>query len=137
MFVQPENLAVISNKLNPKRGFTILEVLITTLLVGVSIFALMETFNRGVFGFGDVENYSLALSLTQRKLEQIKGSSFANVSIINFPAAKTQVSDFTKFDQQVTITSAHADLKQIDVVTYWTVPNGETSVSLSTYVVNG
>lgn len=122
-----------------KRGFTILEVLITTLIVGISIFALMEAMNRGIFSSGDVENYSLALSLTQRKLEEIKGTSFGSVAssaratIVDIAGTNSSVT----FDQQVVVTSVHTYLKQVDVTTYWTVPNGETSISLSTYVVNG
>ncbi len=128
-----------SHQLKSKRGFTILEVLITTLIVGISIFALMEAMNRGVFGQSDVENYSLALSLTQRKLEEIKDSSFASVA----SSGRSLVFDITgttlltTFEQQVTVTSVPAYLKKVDVTTYWTVPNGETSVTLSTYVVNG
>ena len=50
------------------KGFTILEVLVATLLAGVGMFALMEAFNRGYFGIGQVEDYSLALSLSQEKM---------------------------------------------------------------------
>ena len=119
--------------MSQKRGFTILEVLITTLLVGISIFALMEAMNRGIFGVSDVENYSLALSLTQRKLEEIKDSSFASINSV----ARAQILDFTTFDQKVDMTSLHTYLKQVDVTTYWTVKGGETSVSLSTKIANG
>ncbi len=114
------------------RGFTILEVLIAALLVGVGMFAIMEAFNRGYFGIGTVEDYNLALSLTEERLEQVKDASFASVS----SSARAAVSGFSDFDQQVVVTSPHADLKQVAVTTYWQVPGGEKNTSLTTYVVN-
>jgi len=146
MFLQSKNSALIQNHQNRKLGFTILEVLITTLIVGISIFALMEAMNRSIFASGDVENYSLALSLTQRKLEEIKDSSFAGVA----DSARAAILDITgttlltTFDQEVVVCQpdcASPDpaslLKLVTVTTYWTVPKGESSISLSTYVVNG
>jgi prepilin-type N-terminal cleavage/methylation domain-containing protein len=114
------------------RGFTLLEVLIATLLVGVGIFAIMEAFNRGLAGVGEVEDYSLAVSLTQRRLETLKDTSFDSIGSV----AKSSLSDFTDFEQQVDVTVAACNLKQITVTTYWDVPNGETNTSLSTYIVN-
>ena len=115
-----------------QNGFTILEVLIATLLVGVGIFALMEAFNRGYFGRGEVEDYSLALSLVQEKMEDIQDSSFGTVS----SSARAIISGFPDFERKVDVASVHADLKQVVVTTYWAVPNGENSVTLTTYAVN-
>ncbi len=126
-----KQISISSN--SSKSGFTILEVLIALLLVGVGVFAIMETFNRGVFGFGEVDNnYSLALSLSQEKLEEIKDSAFSAVA----SQSRIAVSGYTSFDQQVAVTSPHADLKQVAVTTYWQVPGGENNISLTTYVVN-
>ena len=113
-----------------KRGFTILEVLIASILVGGSMFAITEAFNRGVFGLGEVEDYSLALTLTQEKLEEIKNSSFDSVS----SETKGTVSGFSDFNREVNITNVDSDLKQVVVITYWNVPNGEKNVNLTTYI---
>lgn len=118
-------------------GFTLTEVLVSLLLVGIGIFAVMETFNRGFFGLGESENHSLALSLTQRKLEEVSFSSITNT-------AKAVLVDFPEFQQQVVVVSNDGSapcgssdiLKRIVVSTYWTTPKGEISVSLSTCLVN-
>ena len=114
------------------KGFTILEVLVATLLAGVGMFALMEAFNRGYFGIGQVEDYSLALSLSQEKMEELKDSSFANIT----SALRTAVTGFPDFDQQVDVTAVYTDLKRVIVQTFWQVPKGENNVTLTTYVVN-
>ena len=115
-----------------RRGFTILEVLIATLLVGVGTFALMEAFNRGYFGVGDAEDYTLALSLTQEKMEELQDSTFASLT----SSAKASVTEFPDFQREVIVTTPYTDLKQIVVRTYWNVPNGESNVALTTYVAN-
>ncbi len=122
-----------SSKSKFQSGFTILEVLIASVLVGVGIFALMEAFNRGFSGAAETENYSLALSLTQEKLEELKDSTFASLAS---SAKAALASPYNKFQQQATVTSVHADLKQVVVTTYWNVPGSETSVNLTTHMVN-
>ena len=109
-----------------------MEVLVATLIVGLGIFALMEAFNRGYFGSGQVQDYSLALSLSQGKMEEIRDLSFNAVT----SSGRASVSGFSDFDQEVNVTNVHADLKQVVVRTYWRVPNGENSVTLTTYAVN-
>lgn len=120
------------DKYDKRSGFTILEVLIASLIVGLSIFAIMEAFNRGYFGVGEVDDYSLALSLTQERLEELQDSSFASIT----SSPRSPVPDFTSFEREVAVTSVHADLKQVDATTYWQVPNGENSVHLTSYIAN-
>lgn len=103
-----------------------------SLLVGIGMFALMEAFGRGIFGVGEVEDYTLALSLTQEKMEEIRDTAFSSVA----SSPKAAVSGFSDFKQEVIVTSPQTTLKQVVVLTYWDVPKGEKSVSLTTYVVN-
>lgn len=126
MYHSSENLNI------RQKGFTILEVLIAVLLAGVGIFAIMEAFNRGYFGVGEVEDYTLALSLAQEKMEEIQGTAFASIS----NEVKAPVSGFSDFQREVAVTTPHTDLKQVQVIAYWSIPNGENNVSLQTYVVN-
>jgi len=114
-----------------RSGFTILEVLIASLLVGVGMFSLMEAFNRGVFGVGEIEDYTLALSLTQEKLEEIQYTGYSVAS-----ETKADVSGFTEFEQEVTVTTPNTNLKQVVVTTYWDTADGENSVSATSYVAN-
>ncbi len=123
--------------LRPKKksGFTILEVLITSVIVGISMFAIMEAFNRGYLGIGEAGDYAAALSLAQEKMEMIQDASFASVA----NEAKAVVSGFSDFQRKVDVDpngSPHADLKDILVTTYWSVLAYENSITLRTYIVN-
>ncbi len=111
-------------------GFTLLEVLVATLLVGVGIFALVEAFNRGYLGAGQAEDYSVALSLSEEKMEELRVLPFASLT----NSSKAPVSGFTSFQREVVVTTpASPTLKQIVVKTYWDVPGGENNVSLTSY----
>jgi len=92
----------------------------------------MEALNRGIFGLGEVENYSRAVALTQRKMEEVKNKPFTSI----LSESKAPIPDAAGFQQEVVVASVHADLKQVDVTTFWNVPNGEANSSLITYVVN-
>ncbi len=81
---------------------------------------------------GQVENYTMAISLSQEQMEALNGTTFGAVDTI----PRAPVPGFANFDQATTVTSVHADLKQVVVTTYWAVPNGENSASLTTYIVN-
>ena len=118
--------------MNRARGFTILEVLVASLLVGISMFAIMEAMNRGIFGVGEVEDYTLALSLTREKMEEIQDTAYASIA----SETKAAVSGFSDFDRAVTVTTPETNLKQVVVTTYWDVPGGENSVDMTTYVLN-
>lgn len=118
--------------LSKNRGFTILEVLVASALTVVCVFAVMEAFNRGLFGMSDVEHYALALSLGQEKMEELKDCAFNAV----VSEAKDLVSGFDRMSREVDVLSVHVDLKQIRVTTYWDAPSGESSLHLVTYVAN-
>ncbi len=114
------------------KGFTILEVLLALLLLGLVFFAIMEAFNRGYLGLGQAEDYSAALLLGEEKMDELRDLPYASVT----NSAKAPVSGFNNFEREVLVTTPLANLKQIVVNTYWNVPNGEKNVSLTTYRLN-
>jgi len=54
-----------------KQGFTLLEVLIATVLFTVGVIAIIGLFSTGTVGVFDSENTSIAMHLAQRKMEEI------------------------------------------------------------------
>ncbi len=116
-----------------RKGFTLLEVLVATVLVGIGIFAIMEGFNRGYLGVGEAEDYSVALSLSEQKMEELRDLSYADI----VAAPKAAVPGFPNFQQEVIVVISVNNLKHILVNTYWTVPNGEKHISLQVYRANG
>ncbi|MFA6217746.1 MAG: prepilin-type N-terminal cleavage/methylation domain-containing protein [Candidatus Omnitrophota bacterium] len=115
-----------------KNGFTLLEVLIATLLLTVGVLSIVGAFSSGIFTSGDFESVELALNLAQEKMEDIKNKTYANVA----SEVKSAVSGFSAFQRQVAVTVPQTNLKQVDVTVSWDTKGGQTNVSVMTLVAN-
>lgn len=112
------------------QGFTLLEVLVTLVVLTGGIIALSQAINTGILASTDVEDVDLALNIAQAKLEEVKNTSFANIASSG-AAADSNFSDFT-----VTVDVSGTDPKTVTVTVAWNVKGGSTSVALTTLAAN-
>ena len=118
-----------------QKGFSLVELIIAILLLVGGIAVVTFFFGRGMFATTDAESMEQAAGLSQEKMENLRGTSFA--SIVSEP--KASVSGWTGFSRQVTVSQpagTNSDFKQVVVTVYWDTVEGELSSSLTTYVVN-
>lgn len=113
-----------------KRGFTLLEVLVTIVLLSAGAVFLLEAFAIGTFAGGDNENTLIAANLAQEKIEQFRNVSYGSV----VAEAKAAVTSFTFFEREVTVSTPQTGLKLVTVKVYWTPKGGEQNITLVTYV---
>lgn len=113
------------------RGFTLLEVLIATIILTVGIVALMWAFSSGIYAVGDIENVDSALNIAQAKMEQIKNTPFASLA----DSGPTADSNFPNFNLAVNVAEGQNPM-QVDVTVAWQVKGGQTSITLTTLVAN-
>ena len=113
-----------------KDGFTLLEILITIVLLTVGVVALVQMFNMGMFASADTENTLVATNLAQEKMEEIRNKAYLDIN----DEEKAEVPDFTFFQREVVVSVPQAGLKLVTVSVYWTVRGQEQTVSLVTYV---
>ena len=116
-----------------KAGFTLVEAMIAAVILTVGVIAIIWALNAGIFAVSDAENVKLALNLAQAKMEEVKGSTYANI----LGQAKAVVPGWGAFQQQVAVTTVQTDLKQVVVTVYWTTKGSETNISLTTLAANG
>ena len=122
-----------------KQGFTLLEVLITIITFVVVIVALIEAFNIGILGSGDVEKMRTASSIAQAKMEDIRNnyvvnseSSTAFDSII-VSSAEAPDANFPDFKVKAdVITAADSNTKTVTVKVSWTYRGSPVDISLAT-----
>ena len=74
-------------------GFTLLEVLLATLIITVGVTTLIWAFSSGLSATTEVENMDLALNIAQAKMEVIKNTAFANVA----SSSATADANFSRF----------------------------------------
>lgn len=112
-----------------RQGFTLLEMLVTIVLLTAGIVTLLRMAGMGMFADVNAQNAATALYLAQEKMEEIKdASSYSGID--SFASARAALSgDFAAFDREVTVSG---DPKQVDVTVYWTVKGQDQSVDLVT-----
>jgi Tfp pilus assembly protein PilV len=71
---------------NQQSGITLLEVLLALGLIGAGLLALASAFPMGMSGLEAGKQQTVAAFLAEQRLEEIKGTAFANITTANFPA---------------------------------------------------
>lgn len=115
-----------------KKGFTLLEILITIVLLTAGLTSILRAMSMGMAAESSVagsENNAIAKYLAQEKMEEIKdASSYANID--SFVAAKAALSgNYSNFERAVTV---FGNPKEVNVIVYWMVNSIEQSIDLVT-----
>lgn len=110
-----------------KKGFTLIEILVTIVLLTAGIVSILQMLSMGMFANTNAEHATTAFYLAQEKMEEIKdASSYANID--TFAVARATLSgDFADFDREVTVSG---DPKQVNVIVYWMAKGQDQSVDL-------
>ena len=109
--------------------------MLTLALVAAGTVTCMELFHRAQAGSADGESTLIATYLAQRRLEELRNTSYA--SLANESAASvSSPSGYSGFTRSVTVTTPYTNLKQIVVTVSWAAPGGTPSISLQTYRSN-
>jgi len=66
-------------------GLALLEILFALGLIGVSLLALAAAFPAGMGGVADGNQQTTAIFLVEQRLEQIRATTFASITAVNFP----------------------------------------------------
>ena len=111
-------------------GFTLLEILLTLLLLTVGVTVLSQAFSTGMLASTDIENVDLALNIAQAKMEDLKNTSFASLA----SSGPTADANFSNFNVTVSVTGT--DPKQIDVTVSWNTQGGSPTVKLTSLRAN-
>lgn len=113
-----------------RKGFTLLELLLTIILMAAGFIFLLQGATVGIFASGENESELIAASLAQEKLEEIRNKSFLNIN----NEAKALVAGYAPYQREVIVGAPLASLKQVSVKVYWVAKDDELNVTLVTYV---
>jgi Tfp pilus assembly protein PilV len=110
-------------------GFTILEMLISVILLVVGTVSILNMFGVAMTADTQIENSSIGLFLAQEEMELIKDAdSWAEID--SFATPRTSIGgDFSTFDKEVIVTG---DPKKVNVIIYWNTRGIDQSVELAT-----
>jgi prepilin-type N-terminal cleavage/methylation domain-containing protein len=132
-------LPVGSNRRGSQSGFTLLELLLTIVIFGGGLFALVEALSRGIAANTESENTAQAAALAQEALEDSRVSTRSAGDFATIVSAATAtVSGFPYFTRNIVVSTpgwaTNANAKRVDVTVAWQVKGSTLTTALSTYV---
>ena len=123
---------------NKMRGFTLIEVLVTALLLTVGLLGTLGLTTGVIRGNFFSKNLTSATVIAQNQLEAVQNKGYLDATTAMFPASPVMVSmGNVNFTRTTTITndSPSANMKTISVTVTWAEANNAArSVSLQTIV---
>lgn len=118
------------------QSFTLLEILITLIILTVGVIAITRAFNAGLLASTDIENVDLALNIAQAKTEEIKNTPFADLADSGpVPADSDPASSLARFNVTVDVAEGQNPM-QVDVTVAWDVKGGQTDITLTTLIAD-
>ncbi|MBU4590244.1 MAG: prepilin-type N-terminal cleavage/methylation domain-containing protein [Candidatus Omnitrophica bacterium] len=114
-----------------KCGFSLLEVLITIIILTVGVIAITNAFSSGLLSSADIENVDLALNIAQAKMEEIKDAGYASLA----DSGPTSDPNFPNFNVSVNVAEGNNPM-QVDVAVDWNVKGGQTGITLMTLIAD-
>jgi len=127
-------------KAKQKKGFTLIEVMISLTIFVVGIVLLFPFFSGGVRMLGDIDAQTTIANLARSKMTEIETQGFrvvpTNVSRVSFP------DPYGDFDYEVQWQPISTDvaaatntiLFQVDLTIYWQSGSGEKSEHFKTFI---
>ena len=114
-----------------KSGFSLLEIMITIVLLTVGVTVILQVFSMSVFVDSHIEKSTIALTLAQESLEEIKdASSYSDID--NYAVVRTNLGgEFADFDREVLVSG---DPKSVAVNVYWFDKGDEQSINLASLI---
>ena len=127
-------------RIRDSRGFTLLEVMITTVILAVGLLGLASLQIVAIKGNSFGQQMSVASTLAQNRLEQLRRTEYSSLSdgtSDGFDTYIDQANGVSYNRQWAAVTDAsHPDWLTLDVTVNWTGPADNHSITVSTIVSN-
>ncbi len=120
-------------KRRDEKGFTLIEVLITIVLVSVSLSALATLSASVIRGSQQSQHVTGSITLMQDKIEEFKNTAYAALATGSETGIKMDGTTGGPYDRAWTVTVL-GDAKQVDVTVSWPF-NGVTRTRTMTTII--
>lgn len=126
------------NHLHSQLGFTLIEVLVTMIILTIGLLGTAGLTTGVIRGNGFSKNVTSATAIAQTQLEAVQRAGYAKVTTTDFPATPAAVSMQGKtFSRATTIATntPAANMKQVTVTVTWNEANNlARTVTLQTII---
>jgi prepilin-type N-terminal cleavage/methylation domain-containing protein len=113
-----------------KRGFTLVEVIVTFAIITGGMVALLMAFSSALGISGNIEEEDTAIQIADATMDGLKNTKYANLQGFTKESGAL-FSNLTGYTVTVTTTKP-ANPAQIDVIVSWVGKGGAANVTLTT-----
>lgn len=118
-----------------KKGFTLVEVMVTVLIVSASVVAIAAAFNTGVYVTADIENTNKAIRIAESKMEEIRSTvAESGVDAVS-DSGPAPDADFPSYNVEVAVTEG-SDPLPVTVTVTWVFKGDTLSFTLQALVAD-
>ncbi len=115
-----------SNKRNPQSGFTLLEVMLATMIFVFAFLPIVDLYSTGLAGSDDSERLTVSLHAAQKKMESMIRLGYGNVAV---GQQKVELEGLPKFENVLEIMPPDANGVVTIVQTYFVDAANQKSAS--------
>ena len=127
---------MIRKRIYSSQGFTLLEVLITMVILSIVLLGFAAMTLGTIRGLAYSDHLTTATNLARKQMEEIKQAAYGGVISKNYPEDYVRIVDYEMFDWKATIEPGPDNTKTVTVDVRWYNDAGATrTVSLSTLIV--
>ena len=113
------------------KGFTLIEVIIVLMVLGVGLTPLIYFLSTGTSINRDVKDKAVATNLARESMEMYRNEPYTDLLQFAPITTESQVSNFPDYSREVKFTQVQVGLYQVDVIVKWF--NNKRDVKIVTY----
>jgi prepilin-type N-terminal cleavage/methylation domain-containing protein len=122
-----------------RSGFTLVEVLVSVLILAVSLTGALLVFSKSNIFISEIQERLIANQAVKEEVEEIRDMSYASILALGNTFTTTSMDDLKSPVGTLTIDDAlsNDDIRRVTATLTWTSMRGRAlSTSFSTYVTN-
>jgi len=122
-----------------EQGGTLIEVMITTLILSFAIVGTIAVFAKCSVFVGEIRGHTIINNALNERMEEIRGMPYSSVSILPTTFTATGFNELKNATGTLTLEDSFSDsnIRKVTLTANWTSPQGRSmSKSMVTYVTN-
>jgi Tfp pilus assembly protein PilV len=138
---EAQEMVVVKRRLRAREGFTLIEIMVATLLLLFSMAGFVPFFLQGLSQSSSARYRSIATNIARERMEQVRQLDYREITMTSAEGrtladrfGTTSVMRGTTFATNYSVSSAAGGLKNVTVTVTWTAPPQPSPISVTSLI---